>query len=527
MATTYQLPAATSVVDFLSSQKQDSSFGARSKLYSTAGIDKRLGAFTGTANQNLALLDHLKAQSAPPAQTSAPATSLMTTAKTTTPQTALPMAVFNPTAPAPIDFSKLSMQTPAAPPLTSVFQAANKQTPNFSQIAMTPPPAAPTAAGALATIAPQATPQTQVASPTGTAGATAGDSSSSSSLTYDTLYPGASQSEGDLVNEFLNSAEGMALLDKRERGEIDDIAANAEAKRLLELKYEGERTTLENNLAEAGLAFSGVRNSQIKALADNLAASELDVDRTLASKLLTSNATLRDGVLKGVEELIKAAEAKDKEAIQQLNAVGLAVVNGQLVPTLASRNADRAAAQQEIANARAQANFEMQERRLQLSEEAADRADARFQQLYGDGKTDGFSYAQELFDLNPGATPAELRAALFQNTELSSTEIDAAMNLLGIPKNIQQNVVTGFIASNFQKEYLSSRSTEFEKAKAEAIKALEATGRSVQVNMGTEKSPKYVTYDITPDQLNTLKQMVETITLEDVLAAKAEIDEAK
>lgn len=324
------------------------------------------------------------------------------------------------------------------------------------------------------------------------------------------------------MNEFLNSQEGMSLLDKRDRGEIDDIAASAEAKRLLEAKYATDVTTLENNLAKNGLAFSGIRNTQVAALADNLAASELNVDRQLASKLLASNATLRDGILKGVEDLIKAAADKDKEAIQQLNAVGLAVVNGKVVPTLASRNADRAAAQQEIANARAQANFELSERRLAISEASAARAEARFQQLYGAGKQNGFAYARELFDLNPDATPSELRAALFENTDLSSTEIDSAMNLIGIPKGLQSNVAIGFVKSNFTGPGLSrllpgdQTAKALESAKKKAVDSLLATGGVISINTGTADKPKLVTYNVTSDQLTSLANLVNTVTIDDV-----------
>lgn len=413
---TFNLPGATSTVDYLNSKKQDSSFGARSKLFVEGGLDKRLGAFTGSNSQNLALLDYLKTKDTAAPVAATPASNIVTSAKTTTPSVS-PSAPFSfaavpPTAKGPVDFSKVSVSQKNSVP--DLLKTSTPGPVDFTKLSVTPPaqPASP-ATAALQTIAPS-TP-----APSG-AGDAAPTQQTTDAITYESIYPGATSSgERDLVNEFLTSQEGQLLLSKKELGELTESQASEESKRILEEKYAGDRATLENNLAKAGLAFSGIRNTQLKALADSLAASELNLDRKLASKLLESNNTLQEGILKGVEELIKAAASKDdaahKEAIQQLNAVGLAVVGGKLVQTQAAKNAEAAERNRIADNARADAQYALSERRLQLSEEAAQRAETRFLQLYGEEKRDVFNYATQLFELNPDATTAELRAALLQN----------------------------------------------------------------------------------------------------------------
>ncbi len=55
----------TSIVDYLKSQKQDSSYSARTKLYSSSDLNSRLGDYVGSSQQNTALLNYLKKQSQP------------------------------------------------------------------------------------------------------------------------------------------------------------------------------------------------------------------------------------------------------------------------------------------------------------------------------------------------------------------------------------------------------------------------------------------------------------------------------
>lgn len=530
----FTIPAASSVVDYLNSNKQDSSFGARTKLYSEAGLDKRLGSFTGSSSQNLALLDFLKTKGAAPAQAApsaatnplapfsklaSPFTSLVAPlAKGLTPSATSAASIASQPKPSPltggasgpIDFGQISMKTPTATDTFNFAQRPGVSTPaDFSKLTVAP--AAPPVTSATQ-VAQTIAPSTPAPSADGTA--PVGGETATTTITSETIYPSASPTEGDLVNEFLTSEEGRMLLEKRELGEMSDQMASEEAKRLLEAKYQSDRTTLEQNLAESGLAFSGIRNTQLKALSDNLAASELNLDRKLASKLLESNLTLREGILKGVEDLIKRAADKDKEAIQQLNAVGLAVVNGELVPTLASRNADRAAEQQEIANARAQANFELSERRLAISEANAARAEARFQQLYGAEKTNEFALLRAAMDAAPDASQEELLAWALENTNLSSTEANAVLAIQPITPNqmtaAAKALVGQFFGPDTYKGLLKTKNSAIAKARDQAKKTLSAAGGALKVNNRT--------ITLSAEDIAALSNIIDTISIEDAEA---------
>lgn len=523
----FQLPSASSVIDYLNSNKQDSSFGARSKIYSTAGIDKRLGAFKGSASQNLALLDYLKHQGK---NTITPvgANSIVTSAKTSTPST-MPKAstIFdmgrNQAVSTPPDFSKLSTATP------NIFEIAKSQglgatgVPDFSKIVPAPnAPAAP-AQGALSTIAPPA-PTDQ-----GGASSTQQDTPQDQKDASDPIFHSFSEGEHDYVKEFLDSEAGKALTDKRERGDIDATEANAEAKRLLEAKYASDRSELESKLAENGLAFSGIRNTQLKSLIDELGASELNVDRQLASKLLDSNATLRDGILDGVKELITAAANKDKEAIQQLNAAGFAVVGGKIVQTLAAQNAERSAKQQEIANARAQQNFELSEKRFQLAQEASDRAERRFEQLYGQGKKDFFKAMTMLVNNASGATEQDLKLAIRSNPDIfgspSEAELKDALSLIGVPQERQQTIASSLVGSVLKipfnipllgKSGAQLKEDALDEAKQKAVQSLIDSNGVVE---GSDASGDF-SYKLNSDQLQHLIETVKSVTLDEAKAAQ-------
>lgn len=397
MATT-TLPSASSIVDYLNSQKQDSSFSARKKLYTAAGLDKTLGDFVGSASQNLNLLKNLQNNSVPASAT--PATTAVNTAQaqpaTTTPATALTQA---PSLSAPV----LSTQLPNTAiahttPATSVLSsagfpngAAPTQTPAQPAGVTTPAPLAP-----ITQPAQIAQPVTPATTPAGTAGTYKGvaitpgndadvqaqmktiDTNAATQQTTGTsatnLYPdltsaatASAPAESDLINQYLNSEEGQAKMDDINTQNLSDQAKADLTKQTLEAKYEGDKSTLEENLAEHGLAFSGIRNTQIAALAASLASSELGVDQDLATKLLNSNATLRDAIIKGVADLAAKAATDQKAAVAQLNAVGYAVINGQLVPTLANLSSQRA----DAAAVRAQTSLDISQKRLDLAEAAA------------------------------------------------------------------------------------------------------------------------------------------------------------
>src|SRR3990167_882726 len=59
------LNTTTSIVDYLKSQNKPSDFTSRTSLYKNLGLDSRLGAYTGSFDQNTAFLKTLQTQSSP------------------------------------------------------------------------------------------------------------------------------------------------------------------------------------------------------------------------------------------------------------------------------------------------------------------------------------------------------------------------------------------------------------------------------------------------------------------------------
>lgn len=502
---TANLPSTGSIVDYLRSSGQDASYSARRKLYNDSGLGTRLGDFVGSSGQNLALLKQLQSKptTPTPTPTATPALDTVrtvgasTATKTSTPMTATgvvtqaqqPQTVASRLG---VPESTISAPKPSSSAM-SVQDIINKATgvsvaPNQSVL---PIPTAPQTAPAAA--APTATSTTPAASaPQSSTGGTI--AAGNATVNPNTLIPDGDTGERDLVSEWLNSEEGQLFTARQELAGMDAEAAQEEARAELEAKYEGEKATLEENLAANGLAFSGVRATKVKALADSLASSLIGVDRKFASKLLDANLDLREAILKGVADIAAEAKAGRKEAIDQLNAVGWAVIGDQLVPTLAARSAERADVQ-----------LAMSERRLQLAEESASRAEARFEQLYGAGKVNGFQAVQELIALNPAATEADIRSTVRSNPtifgDLSQGELDDAVALAGMPPALQETVAESYVKS-FD-DWKTSRGTAKEKAKA----ALDQSGGRIEVKGSDGKSSRI--YTLTTDQLESVKSIID------------------
>lgn len=150
--------------------------------------------------------------------------------------------------------------------------------------------------------------------------------------------------QDELLARYFDSTDYALAKEELDLTTITNEADAAAAKDSLEAKYEGDRVELEQNLAQNGLAFSGVRNTQVAALAESLAASKLGEDRKLAKVLLNADMNFKKTILKGVAEVAADAAKGRQEAIDQLNKAGFAMVNGQLVPTLAAQTEKRLAA---------------------------------------------------------------------------------------------------------------------------------------------------------------------------------------
>lgn len=306
------LPSQTSITQYLSTKGQDSSYSARKKLFKDSGLADRLGEFQGTSAQNLSLLKYLQGKETSPLQTpNTPAPNYQPAGNGL--ETPAPVYVPPPPTTAPV---------PSTGQATSALGAASAPAPVTAQSIKQ----GLDAVGAQASKIQEGITKLQN-TPAGTGAPIAGQ-------VVDEMFPGAHKSEADLLKEYMDSPEFKLFSDKQNLANMTDEAKAEALKAELETKYASDKASLEEKLAENGLAFSGIRATQVKALADSLASSILKVDRDTASKLLGADIDLRDNILKGVAEVVKRAEEKDQKAIEQLNKVGLAVVNGQLVPTL-------------------------------------------------------------------------------------------------------------------------------------------------------------------------------------------------
>ena len=503
---TPNLPSANSIVDFLKTSGQDSSFTARRKLYTNSGFDKRLGDYVGSASQNINLLKNLQTKTTPATDTVS--TIQKSPIVNANQKEAFSMSPINLTG----GMGGVQTTTPAMATLNRAGYAEFKPAPLGTVTGKDLPEAVSNFnAQAAAKLGRTASPtETAPVAPTPTVTATPQQADTNTQKTTggvsaSTLYPDvftqSDPGEADVVNSWINSSEGQLFLEKQKLAGMNAEAIADSAKAELEAKYKQEVDTLTESLAANGLAFSGIRGSKVKALADSLAASTLEVDREFASKLLDANLDLRDAILKGVGELAKRAKEKDDDAIKQLNAIGYAVIGNQLVPTLAARSAERADVQLQISEAR-----------LNLAEQAAARAEARFSEEFGVGRSDQFDYVKELMDLNPNATREELKVAALQNTRLSSTEIDSVLDTIGLTSSASTETAKALVAMNFTAKLLSSRGGELEAAKEAAKQTIRSTGGVLKVGGRT--------VTLSAEQLVELESYIDTVTADEALKTK-------
>lgn len=303
-------------------------------------------------------------------------------------------------------------------------------------------------------------------------------------------------SEAELVNEYLNSTEGQLLLEKQELQNQNAYAKAEAAKDALETKYAQEKESLENRLASSGLAFSGIRGTQVKALADSLAASTLEVDREFASKLLEADIRFRETVLDGVADLLGEAQKGRDDAIEQLNKAGYAVVGDQIVPTLSRENARKD-------DIRADANLAISQRRLELAEAANARAASKAAQ----GSTDSQDWALLLAAINEGddgtITDEEIRLWANQNTDLSSSEIEVFIDTRPDRQWVQDESVA-LVADFYDQPFWSRLKRGDQQAEALAKAKKEAIQDLPNVDVKSE------------EERQLLEQYINSVTLDQV-----------
>lgn len=361
--------AATTLYDFYKRKGQSlPSVSERSKLYESYGLGSS-GAYAGTAEQNTALLGKLSTApqvQVPPAPVQS-ATNALGTLGLDNNQFLVNRPQPTPTAPpqpAPQQAPQVNIPPvaikPEASPARTVRQPTYRQftnpngtvvyertNPNGSIDQSTTPFQTPVMGADGLPVANVVGKENLIPigqNPTTAAGAL-------SALGLENL-----PSEEDIYKRVLASPE-FGLVAERLGAKATESTAVAEAaKAQAEEKYAADKTELEQKLASRGLAFSGVRATQVQALAENLASSKLKADRELASKLLEQDFDLREKTMNSVKAIITQAQDGRKSAIQQLNAVGLAVIGDQLVPTMTARKEEQS-----------QVNFERVQERLEAA----------------------------------------------------------------------------------------------------------------------------------------------------------------
>lgn len=312
-----QLNTTTSIVDYLKSKNQGYDFSSRKSLYESSGINERLGSYIGSADQNVALLKYLNTSSSP----------------STTPTTTSSIGSFQGVPINPGTDAEIQAQIAA-------IRAGQTST--------------PTATSTLNTAQAPTQPPT-----IGSSGLTADAVSAS-------IPPLPSAS--DVLSTVMNSPGFQNFLDQQNLSSTL-ATGKAEAEKLaLERKTESLTKDFIDTMGRRGLFFSGATKSGIAALAEELAASKLGVDRALAGELLESDLKTRGEILKQVESVVKDAQDGRKEALAALDKVGLTIVGDRIMPTLAAQREERLIQTAEF-------NQEATMERLRLSEEAAARAE--------------------------------------------------------------------------------------------------------------------------------------------------------
>src|SRR3990167_3499823 len=149
-------------------------------------------------------------------------------------------------------------------------------------------------------------------------------------------------------------------------------------KEALGLQAQQQKEELLSDLASRGLFFSGKKTKGLESIDAEKVANLLGVDRKFAL-LITQ------GLETAAQSIAKEAQAGRKEAIDSLEALGVAInpVTNRIEPTLAAKKAraeeERAERSAERANITTTLSIQAAERadiRLQLAEEAARRAES-------------------------------------------------------------------------------------------------------------------------------------------------------
>lgn len=335
------LSTTSSIVDYLGTQGKDSSFQARKKLYDEMGLNTRLGDYVGSSSQNTSFLNALRSSSDKPLTENGTMASKMI----------------------------LGQNTPTSP------YGMTKTT--GEQVEFKLPTSATTPAqNAIQTVTPKSQPIAQsIPKPAEQVPTTTPQSETSASETLQTLGIDLNRLNQPMAPEdvirSVSEDPAFKLYTESIGNKMLGEQAVAEAKKQgLEQKYESDKNTLEQKLAESGLAFSGIRTSAVKDLTESLATSTLALDREMANKLLETDVNVKEKFLDLAADIIKKYDDGNKDAVDQLNKAGYSVLGGNLVPTAELLRINQTANTAEF-------NKNLQLARLEISKRLATTAEER------------------------------------------------------------------------------------------------------------------------------------------------------
>lgn len=300
-----KLNTTTSIVDFLKSKGQDSSFTARKKLFTEQGLNSRLGDFSGSAEQNRALLSSLSK----PATAETPAT-------TSGAQDALAVG---------------QARTPSG----AIVDTATGQL-------ITPPPG-------------QQQQASQAVSAIGGQPAAASPDLGTFDLTDIPTPPPIT------ADQILARARGETNIQIAEQ-------EKAIGKQRIDTATTQGIQAVRNDMASRGLFFSGARTVEEQAVRDEAVAKKLDIDIGFAKILGNAIDRAATELGKEIEDVINDAKDQRQQEVDFLRSIGLAVDprSGQMFQTLEATRLQMQQQQQQFQNALAVANFEMAQQSFNL-----------------------------------------------------------------------------------------------------------------------------------------------------------------
>lgn len=141
-------------------------------------------------------------------------------------------------------------------------------------------------------------------------------------------------SETEIMQNVLDSPEFQMLSENLGLKQMSAQQQAAAKTNYLDVRFAEDKTNLEQSLAGSGLAFSGIRTTQVRNLMTEVAANKSKITTAMSSKLIDLDVSYKKSVMGLVSDVIKEAKEGREDAIAQLNKAGMAIVGDQIMPTL-------------------------------------------------------------------------------------------------------------------------------------------------------------------------------------------------